>query len=196
MPMISFGLTGGVGMGKSTAASLLVQRGVPLIDTDEVARRVVQPGQPAWTEICDWLGPQIVGPDGQLLREHLARLVFSDAEARRKLEAITHPRIRAAWQSQVREWTAGGWGCCVVVIPLLFETGAQKEFTHTLCVVCGAASQRQRLRARGWPDEHIEQRLAAQLLAAEKCRLASFVIWNEAGVDVLEEQLRRIPGLF
>ncbi|MBI3192439.1 MAG: dephospho-CoA kinase, partial [Pedosphaera parvula] len=108
------GLTGGVGMGKSTAADLLARRGVPVIDTDAIARHVVEPGQPALQEIHAAFGPAAIAPDGTLQRGELARRVFTDPHARRQLEAILHPRIRAVWQAQVEAWRAAGRACGVV----------------------------------------------------------------------------------
>src|SRR6185369_9293530 len=104
--MITIGLTGGIGMGKTTAASLLRERVIPVIDTDVLARQVVEPGQPAWDEIRQSFGEEILGPDGQLRRDDLARQVFSDEARRRQLEAIVHPRIRERWQAEVELWRA------------------------------------------------------------------------------------------
>src|ERR1051325_6698007 len=98
------GLTGGVGMGKSTTAGFLLQRGARVVDTDELAREFVQPGRPALVEIQNTFGKQIVSVDGQLRRNELAKIVFADAAARKKLENILHPKIRARWQAQVEEW--------------------------------------------------------------------------------------------
>jgi dephospho-CoA kinase len=95
-----FGLTGGIGMGKSTAAEILRQRGVSIIDTDEIAREVVEPGQPALAEVQRLFGREIVGADGCLRRDELARRVFADDDARRKLEAVLHPAIRKIWLAQ------------------------------------------------------------------------------------------------
>src|SRR4051812_22563263 len=118
------GVTGGVGMGKTTAARFLQERGVPVIDTDVLAREVVEPGKPAWEEIRQAFGQEILGPDGQLRREELARQVFSDEARRKELEAIVHPRIRERWLAQVEVWRAEKQPRGVVVIPLLFETDA------------------------------------------------------------------------
>src|SRR5437870_9113416 len=93
-------------MGKSTAAELLRQRGVSVVDTDLLARQVVEPGQPALAEVQQIFGPDIVAPDGRLRRDELARIVFADPVVRQKLEAILHPRIRALWRDQVASWGA------------------------------------------------------------------------------------------
>src|ERR1041385_4326775 len=97
-------LTGGVGMGKSACAQLLCQRHIPVVDTDELARQVVEPGQPALVEIQALFGPQIIRADGRLRRDEVARFVFSDQALREKLERILHPRIRELWQAHVAAW--------------------------------------------------------------------------------------------
>lgn len=194
--MIVLGLTGGVGMGKSTAATLLRRRGLPVVDTDDLARQVVEPGQPALEEIRAAFGESLIGPEGQLRRGDLARLVFSKEEARKKLEQILHPRIRQLWHDQVQTWRDEGHNFAVVVIPLLFETGAEKELDRTICVACSAATQRQRLAPRGWSAEQIEQRIRAQLPIEQKLAKADFVIWTEGTMEVHEAQLERVlPGV-
>ena len=190
--MKTFGLTGGIGMGKSTAADLLRKRGFPVVDSDIIARQIVEPGQPALAEVQRLFGEEIVGADGRLRRDELARRVFSDPEARRKLEGILHPRIRAVWQAQIRSWRATGHPAAVAVIPLLFETDASRHFDATICVACSAKTQRQRLRVRGWSDEQIDQRIAAQMPVEQKMALADYVVWTEGGLDVHEAQLQRV----
>src|SRR5262245_53982791 len=98
------GLTGGVGMGKSTAADLLKERGIPVVDTDQLARDVVEPGQPAFNEVKERFGPGVVGPDGTLNRKALADLIFADSARRQELESILHPRIRERWLAQAALW--------------------------------------------------------------------------------------------
>src|SRR2546428_7617602 len=156
----TFGLTGGIGMGKSTAADLLRNRGLPVVDSDLIARQVVEPGEPALAEVQRLFGAEIVGADGRLRRDELARRVFADAEARRRLEGILHPRIRAVWPARLRSWRATGHPAADARIPLLFETDASRHFDTTICVACSAKTQRQRLRARGWTEEPIEPRIA------------------------------------
>ncbi|MFM1767813.1 MAG: hypothetical protein RJA22_342 [Verrucomicrobiota bacterium] len=190
--MILYGLTGGIGMGKSTAARLLAEAGVPVIDTDAVARQVVEPGQPALAEIVRAFGPGMLDAGGALRREALARVVFADEARRRELEAITHPRIRERWLAQAAAWRAEGRPCAVVVIPLLYETDAAAQFDRVVCVACSARSQWQRLEARGWARDQIEGRLAAQWPAQKKMDLAHYVVWTEPGVEVHAAQLRRI----
>jgi len=190
--MKTFGLTGGVGMGKSTAAEILRARAVPVVDTDELARQFVQPGEPALAEIQAVFGKQIIAPDGRLRRDELARIVFADPPAREKLEAILHPRIRSAWVAQVETWRGENHPLAVVVIPLLFETKAETFFDKIICVACSAASQHQRLRARGWNDDQIRQRLAAQWPVETKIARADFVVWTEGTLAVHQQQFGQI----
>jgi len=187
-----FGLTGGIGMGKSTSARFLAGLGLPVADTDAIAREIVQPGQEALEEVKRRFGDGIVGSGGELKRDELARRVFADAKARRDLERILHPRIRRIWLSQVEQWREEGKLMGAVIIPLLFETGAEKHFDATICVTCGEATQRARLLERGWTIEQIRQRIDAQWPIEKKLLLSNYVIWTEGDLDVHREQLERV----
>ena len=186
------GLTGGIGMGKSTAAEFLRTRGAQIVDTDELARQLVQPGQPALTEIQTEFGKKVIAPDGQLRREELAEIIFADAAARKKLETILHPRIRERWLAQTEIWRRENRALAIVVIPLLFETRAESHFNKIICVACSAATQHERLLARGWTPEQIKQRLAAQWPVEQKISRADFVVWTDGALDVHAQQLERI----
>jgi dephospho-CoA kinase len=189
------GLTGGIGMGKSACADLLCARGVSVIDTDEVARELVEPGEPALEEIRQTFGPTVITSDGRLRRGELARRVFADPGAREQLEQILHPRIRRVWQRRVDGLRAGGRALTVVVIPLLFETQAESELDATICVACSAATQRTRLNVRGWSAEQITQRVASQLPIEDKMTRATYVIWSEWTLQIHAAQLDRILGV-
>jgi len=186
------GLTGGIGMGKSTVATWLSQHGAAVVDTDILARTIVEPGQPALDEIRHAFGSDVISRDGALLRDRLAAAVFGDSTARQKLETILHPRIRQLWVEQVEKWRTEGIGLAVVAIPLLFETGAEDQFDLIMCVACTAATQRRRLEQRGWAAHEIDQRIAAQWTIDAKMAKADLVIWTEGGLDVLTAQLERI----
>jgi dephospho-CoA kinase len=187
-----YGLTGGIGMGKSTAGWLLAERGVSVVDTDAIAHQLAEPGQPALEEIAQRFGRDIIGADGRLRRDELARRVFGDATARKELEAILHPRIRSVWQATTDKWRAEAKAHGVVIIPLLFETAAAAAFDAVICIACSAASQTERLKARGWDERQIQQRIEAQWPATKKMELANYVVWTEGGVDVHAAQLDRI----
>jgi dephospho-CoA kinase len=186
------GLTGGVGMGKSTAAGFFSRHGACVVDTDTIARQLVEPGQPALSEIQNQFGSNLIGPDGRLKRDELARLVFADAVARQKLEAILHPSIRNCWVQQVEAWRLEQRPLALVVIPLLFETHAEALFGEIICVACSAQTQAQRLRERRWPDDQIRQRIAAQLPVEQKISRSQRVIWTEGLPEVHEEQVMHI----
>ena len=190
--MKTFGITGGIGMGKSTAAAFLRERGVAVVDTDDLARQVVQPGEPALSEIQNAFGREIVGDDGQLRRDQLASLVFSAPDARARLEAILHPRIQRLWETQLEVWRAEGRAVAAVVIPLLFETKAESAFDAVICLACSDATQQARLVSRGWSPEQIKQRIAAQMPVADKMSRADHVVWTEGDVATTATQLERI----
>jgi len=190
--MKTYGLTGGIGMGKSTAGRLLHDRGLPVVDTDTLARRIVEPGEPAHREIRDAFGPDVLAPDNRLRREVLARIVFADPAARRNLEAITHPRIRELWRRELENWRKDGRKVAVVVIPLLFETGAERELDATICVACSPATRRRRVEERHWTPEQLEQRIAAQWPVEKKMAASNFVVWSEGSLEVFGAQLDRI----
>jgi dephospho-CoA kinase len=186
------GLTGGIGMGKSTSAELLSQRGLPVVDTDQLARQVVEPGQPALEEIKEYFGADMLDARGHLRRDQLARRVFAQETHRLRLEAIVHPRIRALWLARVEAWRAEKAESVVVVIPLLFETNAESYFDTMICVACSARTQQKRLLERGWTAEQIEQRVRAQWPIEKKMLASHFVVWTEDGLDTHAEQLDRI----
>ena len=187
-----YGLTGGVGMGKSTAAKILEKKGVPVLDSDELARQIVEPGEPALAEIVDQFGGGVVDSQGRLDRAEMAQQIFGDDTARAQLEAIIHPRVRERWQRKISEWREQQICVGVVVIPLLFEVEAQDQFDVVLCVACSANTQRERLRQRKWDEEQIAARIASQMDIAEKMKLADHVLWSEGDVDVLSDQINRI----
>jgi dephospho-CoA kinase len=182
------GITGGVGMGKSTAQSLLEGRGVPVIDTDQLARQLVAPGQPALAEVIGEFGQTFLEGDESLNREKLADLVFKDPQARQRLESILHPRIRAAWLQDVQQWRKAGVVIGAVVIPLLHETGAADSFDVTACVACSPEIQLERLKTRGWSEAQIRGRLEAQWPLERKVAASDVVIWTDGDLEVHSSQ--------
>ncbi len=170
-------------MGKSTAAELLAERGAKVSDSDALARELVEPSQPALTEIVEEFGGDVLREDGSLDRAKVGELVFGDSAAREKLEGILHPRIREVWLARLDGWAADGERLVVAVIPLLFETRAQTSFDRIVCVVCSPEAQHKRLRARLWTDEMIENRNAAQLAINEKMMRADHVVWTDGTIE-------------
>ena len=186
------GLTGGVGMGKSTAARLLKKAGLPVVDTDDLAREVVEPGTEGLAEIVDGFGEGFLKVDGSLDRDKMASMVFQDEAARKRLEAIIHPRVRDGWENRIEQWREQKRPVGMVVIPLLFEVGLQDSFDVVLCVTCTANTQRARLRERNWDDAQITARIAAQMDIAQKMGLADYVLWNEGAPELLMDQMKEI----
>ena len=186
------GLTGGVGMGKSTAARLLKKVGLPVVDSDDLAREAVQPGTEGLAEIADEFGEGFLKADGSLDRDKMASKVFQDEAARKRLEAIIHPRVRTVWEKQIDQWREQKRPVGVVVIPLLFEVDLQDSFDAVLCVACTANTQRARLRERNWDDAQITARIAAQMDIAQKMDLADHILWNEGAPELLMDQMKEI----
>ena len=186
------GLTGGVGMGKSTAARLLKKVGLPVVDSDDLAREAVHPGTEGLAEIADEFGEGFLKADGSLNRDKMASKVFQDEAARKRLEAIIHPRVRTVWEKQIDQWREQKRPVGVVVIPLLFEVDLQDSFDAVLCVACTANTQRARLRERNWDDAQITARIAAQMDIAQKMGLADHVLWNEGAPELLMDQMKEI----
>jgi dephospho-CoA kinase len=156
---------------------------------------VVEPGQPALEEIRRVFGEAVLRRDGSLDRPALGAVVFSDSEARARLEAILHPRIRQLWKASAAEWRSRGTSRGFVVIPLLYETRAESEFDLVFCAACGAGTQRARLALRGWSEEEIEKRLASQMPAAHKMDRADGVIWNDSTLEICQDQCARLLRL-
>jgi dephospho-CoA kinase len=186
------GLTGGIGMGKSAASSWLTQANIPVADTDVIARQVVEPGTSALQEVLVHFGAEFADSSGKLRRDALARRVFQNSAERKVLEDILHPRIREAWLAQAETWRQRSCATGVVVIPLLFETDAAHCFDATICIACSAATQFDRLRARGWTDEQISQRIQSQWPIERKMAAATLVVWTEGSLSLLARQLQRV----
>lgn len=173
------GLTGGIGSGKSTLAAEVRGLGVPVVDADAVARAVVAPGTPALAEIAATFGPEMLRPDGALDRPRLGALVFRDAAARRRLEAITHPAVRAATAAELSRLAAEGTALALYDVPLLYEAGLEATLDAVIVVWVPRAVQLERVcRRDGLSRAEAEARLAAQLPLDDKAARADAVVDN------------------
>lgn len=184
---LRIGLTGGIASGKSTVADMFGEVGVPVIDTDVIAREVVAPGQPALEEIRERFGREVVDDDGILDRAALRQLIFSDDGARRDLEAILHPRIGAETRRQA-ERADGPYQ--LIVVPLLTESALRDFVDRVLVVDCDEEQQIRRLLARD--AESVEQArriLAAQASREERLAIADDVINNDHSISHLRDQV-------
>jgi dephospho-CoA kinase len=187
------GLTGGIATGKSTFAAALRDLGVPVLDADALARSVVAPGSPALADIARAFGRGVLGPDGGLDRKRLGALVFADPEARRRLEAITHPAIRDVMLAETARLAAAGHPIAFYDAPLLYEVGLDAVLDCVVVVQAPREVQLQRAVARdGVAPAEAEARLAAQWPIEEKVARADFVVDNTAGADDLRPKAARL----
>jgi len=195
LPFLHVGLTGGIATGKSTVSDILTRLGAAVIDADILAREVVRPGQDAYREVVGVFGKGVVTPGGALDRKALGRHVFSDEGARRQLEAILHPRIRARAEERLRELAdlplAARPALVVEVIPLLYESGLEARFDEVWVVACPDEDQRARLSGRdGLSGDEVRARIAAQAPLADKVVRADRLIMNDGSRQDLEARVR------
>ena len=185
------GVTGGIASGKTTVANMLQELGAPIIDFDFIARQVVEPGKPAWKEIIDFFGKQVLQEDDTLDRKKLSNIVFRDFEKRKKLESFTHPRIGEEFLKQVDELTKKDPEAIIqVVIPLLIELNLQYQFHKLLVVHIPLELQVERLIERdGITKEEATNMLKSQLSIDEKVGYADFVINNEKSLKDTKRQV-------
>lgn len=181
------GLTGGIASGKSTVAKFFAALGVPIIDTDQVAREVVEPGQPPLERLVERFGRTILTPDGHLDRPKLREIVFSDPKARADLEALTHPAIGTA----VEAWSAAAGGPYqILILPLLVEKNLASHLDRVLVVDCNEELQILRLQARdGSTVEQARAILNAQTSRAARLKSAHDVIQNEGDLSAVRDQV-------
>lgn len=191
--MKTVGLTGGIASGKSTVAGILRSRGVPVIDADAVAREIVAPGQPALVRIVERFGPTVLGPDGTLDRAAMRKRITSDPEARRALEAITHPEILRTILERLSALAAEGTPAAVVEAALMVETGSYRNYPLVVVVTCDPALQLQRVMARDGVNEADARAIVAtQLPLAEKERAATHLIRNDSTLAELEARVEQV----
>jgi len=183
-------LTGGIACGKSTLAEGLRARGWHIIDTDEIAHRLMEPGQEVWKNVVDAFGPSILQPDKTIDRKVLGKLVFADPPLRTRLNEITHPAIRTVWQREREERArTHPTQALAVMIPLLFECELEKMFSVVWCVGASRAVQLRRLLGRGLTEVEAAQRLTSQMPVAGKMGRSTVAFWGEGTPGSLLRQL-------
>jgi dephospho-CoA kinase len=188
-----FGLTGGFAAGKSTVVARLKERGLPVVEADVLAREVVEPGTPGLEKVLEAFGPAVVSASGALDRKHLGNIVFSDAEARTRLEGLLHPLIRAAQKRHLAELERRGELLACYEAPLLVEVGLAPELRPLVVVSADEATQIARAKTRDGLDEAAARaRLAAQMPLAEKRALADYVIDNSGSVEDARAETDRV----
>jgi dephospho-CoA kinase len=187
------GLTGGIACGKTTLAEGMRARGWEVIDTDEIAHRLMAPGEAVWKNIVDVFGGSILRSDKSIDRKVLGRFVFADPLLRAKLNEITHPAIRSVWQREREERArAHPTHFLAVMIPLLFECELEQMFSAVWCVGASRGVQLERLKARGFSEEEAGQRLGSQMPVEEKMAKATLAFWGEGTPASLLLQLDQI----
>jgi len=193
--VLRIGLTGGIGSGKTTVAKLFASRGVPVVDTDAIARELVRPGQPALREVVAHFGPDVLNDSGHLDRARLRRRVFANATERKALESILHPRIRATVTARVAALDSP---YCIIVVPLLVESGYEEKMVDRVLVVdCPEDQQISRVAARSQLSERqIRDIMEAQATRAERLQHADDVVVNDRDVASLEAEVANLHARY
>lgn len=190
MALRVFGLTGGIGSGKSTVAAMLRERGVPVVDADELAREAVAPGSEGLTQVLAALGADLLQADGSLDRKRLGARVFHDETARKKLNSIVHPIVRRLSQERFATLAAAGEELAAYDVPLLFEVGLDAALRPVVLVAASEATQLSRILARdGLSEAEAKARIAAQLPLAVKRQRADHVVENDGSREELAAQV-------
>jgi dephospho-CoA kinase len=191
----AIGLTGGIGSGKSTVADMFAARGASIVDTDLIAHSMTAPNGPAMPAIVAEFGPEFADASGAMDRARMRQLVFSDAGAKARLEAILHPRIRDA---ALAAGAAATGSYVIYAVPLLIESGTWRaRVARLLAVDCPEDVQVARVMARnGLPEAQVRAIMAAQVSRAERLAAADDVIVNNAGIDALEAQVDRLHAFY
>ena len=189
--MLRIGLTGGIGSGKSEVSRLLAAQGAVIVDADRLARQVVEPGTPGLAEVVEAFGPGVLAGDGSLDRAALGERVFGDDVARRRLEAIIHPRVRA--RAAELEAAAGPDAVVVHDIPLLVETGQSDVFDGVIVVDVPIEVQLDRLmRGRGMSEKEARNRVAAQASRQQRAGAADWIVDNTGSLADLDAAVARV----
>jgi dephospho-CoA kinase len=192
--MLKIGLTGGIATGKSYVLSVLSELGCEVIDSDAVAHQVIEPGRPAYVDIIDHFGRDILNEDGSINRAALGAIVFSDKIARERLNAIIHPRVYEAqveWFERTRQ--RNPMAIAVVDAALMIETGSYRRFDKIIVVYCDPELQLQRLTERnGFTREQAQTRISAQMPSEEKLKYADYSIDTSNGFEDTRRQVEKI----
>lgn len=185
---MTIGLTGGIGCGKSSVLPAFEKSGFAVIDTDKIAREIRSAPETAQF-VQKRFGNAVFSENGEIIPAELAKIIFSDPEARSDLENFMHPKIRESW-TRLAEKNAREGRDVAVEVPLLFEKNYVADFDATVCVAASHSVQLQHLEARGVSKEQAEERIAAQMPLSEKIRRADVVIFNDGSREFLDAQVK------
>lgn len=181
--MFKLGLTGGIATGKTTISNYLKTKGIPVLDADEYARKVVEPGTPGLTDIVNTFGKQVLQSDGSLNRKLLGQIIFNDMTARQKLNGITHPRIQQMMTDELQKLAKGKTPLVILDIPLLLENHNIAGADAIMVVTVPESIQLNRLMQRNnLTKEEAQRRIDAQMPLSEKEKLADFIVDNSGTI--------------
>jgi dephospho-CoA kinase len=192
--MLKVGLTGSIAVGKSFVTSVLGELGAQVMDADQTARAVVEPGTPGLAEVIETFGPQVLQPDGRLDRAKLGEIVFHDEAKRQRLNQIVHPLVMAAQDEQLLRWEeADPQGVAVVDAALMIESGGYRRFDKLVVVFCRPEIQLARLmRRNGLSEDEARQRIAAQMPQEEKKGYADYLLDTSNDFDDTRRQVEKL----
>ena len=192
--MLRIGLTGGIGSGKTTVADYFSSLAIDVIDADIIVHEISAPGQPCFSSITEYFGEDMLNADGTINRQLLAEKVFKNETARKKLEAILHPAVRAAMQLAVQEVSSP---YCILVIPLLVETGFTELVDRVLVVTAEKEKRIAWIKQRnGLNEEQIESIMAAQACDEQRNKIADDIIENNGSLDSLYLQVEKLDQIY
>jgi dephospho-CoA kinase len=192
-----FGLTGGIGSGKSAVAELLEEYGIPVVSADELSRMVVAKGSDGLGDVVAAFGTEVLDQNGELDRKAMGRIVFSDPERRRQLEAILHPRIRERYEQVLDALEKAGHEVGVYEVPLLFEKNLQGDMKAVVLVTASEPTRIRRVQARDGLDEtEVRARIASQMDDEEKRRRADYIVYNDGSLDDLRREVEQLVSRF
>ena len=188
------GLTGGIGSGKTTVCNLFAQLGVPIIDTDEISRTVVEPGSQGLKEIIDEFGINILNDDGSLDRQQLRKIVFNDTNLLSKLNSILHPLIYNTVEDEIN---LINYSYCIIAIPLLFETNGRKHIDRVLLIDSPKKLQIERtIKRDDVSSDNVERIIESQMPREEKIKLSDDIIDNSYSLEYLSNEVTRLDKLY
>jgi len=191
--MLKVALTGGIATGKSDVLERFRRRGVPCLDADHLAHGVTAAGTEATTAIAARFGDDVLAADGSVDRARLGPIVFADESARRDLEALVHPAVYRAIAAGLRAFDLlGGFPVAIVDVPLLYESGRERDFDRVIATTCPAEMQLARLLERGLNETDARQRMAAQWPADKKAARADFVIRTDGTFEETDHQVAEV----
>ena len=187
--MLRVALTGGIGSGKSLVGEILEELGALVIDSDQLAREVIERGSPGYEEVITAFGDSILS-EGQIDRAKLAAVIFKEKDLRKKLESIIHPLVREAAEKLARNLPSGA--ILVNQIPLLVESDGAKRFDYVITVSADEEIRRERLRLRGLKDYEITERMAAQVADLVREKIANYILRNDGSIDELTRAVEEL----